>query len=99
MDWKLEDYTGTNKGYLRITCDGERVADVFPYAAGADPAKVTERAAEMVATLNGLPSPTDREKQLYDALQLTVDYIGDGCPDDTYAHVMSEARAAMALLS
>lgn len=50
---KREYNTGTNKGYLRITCDGEPAADVFPFAAGRDPSKVTERAKEMVATLNG----------------------------------------------
>jgi hypothetical protein len=38
---------------------------------------------------------TDREKRLYDALKLTVDYIGDGAPDDTYTYVMTQARAAM----
>lgn len=38
---------------------------------------------------------TDREKRLYDALRLTVDYIGDGSPNDTYAYVMTHARAAM----
>lgn len=96
MDWKLEDHTGTNKGYLAITCDGEHAADVFPFGAGRDPSKVTQRAKEMVATLNGLPSETDREKELWDALKLVVDYIGDGSPDDTYAYVMEAARAALA---
>lgn len=38
---------------------------------------------------------TDREKRLWDALNNTVDYIGDGSPDDTYPGVMAEARAAM----
>lgn len=52
MDWKLEDHTGTNKGYLSILCDGERAADVFPYAKGADPDKVTARARYIVETLN-----------------------------------------------
>lgn len=52
MDWKLEDNAGTAKGYLRITCDGEPAADVFPYAKDRDAAKVKDRARYMVETLN-----------------------------------------------
>lgn len=53
MDWKLEDHTNGTGGFLRILCDGERAADVFPYAKGADPDKVSARARYMVETLNG----------------------------------------------
>jgi len=35
--WAVKDYTDTNKGYLTLTCDGERVCDFFPFAANADP--------------------------------------------------------------
>ena len=53
MDWKLEDYTNGKKGFLRITCDGERIADAFPYAPGSDPEVVTDRCRRMVETMNG----------------------------------------------
>jgi hypothetical protein len=36
-NWEIEDCTGTNKGYLRLICDGKRVCDFFPYAKDADP--------------------------------------------------------------
>ncbi len=52
MKWTLEDYTKTNGGYMRIFCDGEHAADVFPFAKYTNPTKVKERAEYMVAMLN-----------------------------------------------
>lgn len=34
--WEIENNAGNNKGYLRLTCDGKRVCDFFPFAAGTD---------------------------------------------------------------
>lgn len=50
--WKLEDNTVTSKGYLRLTCDGKRVCDFFPYAHGSNEAWVRERAAHMARIMN-----------------------------------------------
>lgn len=50
--WKLEDYTGTDKGYLRLTCDGKRVADFFPFAHGTNPNWVRQRATEILNAMN-----------------------------------------------
>lgn len=58
--WKLEDNAGTNKGYLRLTCDGIRVADFFPFAAGADEQWVREQAAIIVETMNRAQQGTGR---------------------------------------
>lgn len=52
MTWKLLDHSDKAKGYLRITCDGKRVADVFPFAYGTDPAWVREQAQTIVDTMN-----------------------------------------------
>lgn len=51
--WKLEDYSdGKTKGYLRITKDGKRVADVFPYATGQDVEWTVEAAQQIVKQMN-----------------------------------------------
>lgn len=50
--WTLEDETGKGRGYLTIYFDGERSADVFPFAKGVDEKRVRERAKYIVDTLN-----------------------------------------------
>lgn len=50
--WTIEDYTSKKAGYMRIFCNGERAADVFPFAKGEDPEVVKDRALTMVAILN-----------------------------------------------
>ena len=51
--WKLEDHTsGGFKGYMRITKDGKRVADVFPFAADQDADWTVEAAQEIVDNMN-----------------------------------------------
>lgn len=50
--WKVEDSTGTSKGYLRLTYEGRRVADFFPYAANTDEAWCREQAALIAETMN-----------------------------------------------
>jgi hypothetical protein len=51
--WKVEDYSnGKSKGYLRITKDGKRVADVFPYATGQDVEWTLNAAQEIVDRMN-----------------------------------------------
>jgi hypothetical protein len=52
MNWTIEDYTKSNGGYMRIFCDGERAADVFPFAADQKPDAVKSRALLMVRILN-----------------------------------------------
>ena len=52
-NWEVEDNTGTNKGYLRLTCDGKRVCDFFPYAAGADPEWVRDQAYRIRDRMQG----------------------------------------------
>lgn len=53
--WQMLDHTnGKTGGYLRILRDGVRVADVFPYAQGADRAWVIEQANRIVETMNGI---------------------------------------------
>lgn len=59
MKWTIEDYTKANGGCMRIFCDGERAADVFPFADGVDPEKVKARAHMMIATLNGAEDEDD----------------------------------------
>jgi len=54
MDWKLEDHTDGKGGFLRILCDGERAADVFPFAKGTDEQRARERAKYIVDTLNAV---------------------------------------------
>lgn len=56
--WELIDHTGSGKGYMRITKDGKRVADVFPFAADQDADWTVEAAREIVAKMN------EREKRL-----------------------------------
>lgn len=51
--WKLENYSNDkSKGYFRITKDGKRVADVFPYAADQDADWTIEAAQEIVDAMN-----------------------------------------------
>lgn len=51
--WQLIDHSdGKSKGYLRITKDGKRVADVFPYAAGQDVEWTVDAAQEIVDKMN-----------------------------------------------
>jgi len=50
--WQLIDHTGTNSGYLRITKDGKRVADVFPFAKDADAEWVRSQAVHLVEQMN-----------------------------------------------
>lgn len=53
--WKLEDFSdGKMKGYMRITKNGKRVADVFPYAPDQDPAWTVKAAQEIVDKMNQL---------------------------------------------
>lgn len=52
MHWTLEDYTKKTAGYLTIFCDGQRAADVFPFAKDADEQSVRDRAQYMVTALN-----------------------------------------------
>lgn len=56
--WVLEDYTkatsgptGTRVGYLRISKDGQRIADVFPYV-DKNPASVVAAANWLVNQAN-----------------------------------------------
>lgn len=52
--WELKDYRTNmqNAGYFRIMLNGTRVADVFPYAAGADAEWTIKQAETIVATMN-----------------------------------------------
>jgi len=50
--WELIDHTDKGKGYMRITKDGKRVADVFPFAADQDADWTVEAAREIVAKMN-----------------------------------------------
>lgn len=52
--WQLHDYTKAKvpAGYLRITRDGKRVADVFPFASDTDQDWVREQAARIVEQMN-----------------------------------------------
>lgn len=51
--WQLIDQSnGQTKGYLRITRNGVRVADVFPYAPGIDAEWTVEMARLIVETMN-----------------------------------------------
>lgn len=52
MTWKLIDHSDKSKGYLRLTRDGKRVADFFPFAYGTDPEWVREQAKHITAVLN-----------------------------------------------
>lgn len=50
--WQIEDSAGTRKGYLRLTRDGRRVADFFPFAAGSDEKWVRDQAALIAEVMN-----------------------------------------------
>lgn len=50
--WKLEDHTNGDRGYMRITKNGKRVADVFPFAAEQDADWTVDAAKEIVEKLN-----------------------------------------------
>lgn len=51
--WKLEDFTnGKSKGHMRITKDGKRVADVFPFAHDQDMDWTVRAAQEIVDRMN-----------------------------------------------
>lgn len=50
--WTLEDNTNNTAGYLTIKCNGERVADAFPFAPRVDQKKLRERLAWMIEALN-----------------------------------------------
>lgn len=51
--WQLIDNSdGKSKGYFRILRDGNRIADVFPYANGADAAWTIKMAQHVVDTMN-----------------------------------------------
>lgn len=50
--WKLENHTHGHKGYMRITKDGKRVADVFPFAAEQDGDWTVAAAQEIVDKMN-----------------------------------------------
>lgn len=50
--WKLEDCTKGRKGYMRITKDGKRVADVFPFAVEQDAEWTVAAAREIVEKMN-----------------------------------------------
>ena len=52
--WTLQDDTRTNAGYIRILKDGERVADVFPFASGCDRVWVTAQAHRIVEQMNSV---------------------------------------------
>lgn len=52
MKWTLEDNCNARAGFLRIMCDGERAADVFPFIPHGDPKEIRARAIYMVAALN-----------------------------------------------
>lgn len=51
--WALEDMTKGDKGYLRITFNGQRVADVFPFAPDTSPELAKSRATHLIEALNG----------------------------------------------
>ena len=50
--WELIDNTGKNSGYLRLTFNGQWVADFFPFAARVDREWVIEQAHLICATMN-----------------------------------------------
>jgi hypothetical protein len=58
--WGLLDHTdGKMKGYYRIQRNGQRIADLFPYAPGVDPASIREHGQNIVDTMNA----AERAKQ------------------------------------
>lgn len=46
-------------------------------------------------TKNNLVAMEAQLQRTQDAVQLLIDYIGDGCPDGTYTYCMTEAKAAL----
>lgn len=51
--WGLLDHTdGKTKGYFRIQRNGQRIADLFPYAPGVDPASIREHGQRIVDVMN-----------------------------------------------
>ena len=64
--WKLENYSSNRKGYMQITKDGKRVADVFPWAAEQDAEWTVQAAREIVDQMNEraarLPQPPYQRK-------------------------------------
>ena len=52
QEWKLLDNTSKKAGYLRLTRNGQRVADFFPFAHGTNEAWVREQARLIVGMMN-----------------------------------------------
>lgn len=50
--WQLTDDTGKCAGYLRLTLNGRRVCDFFPFARDADEAWIRKQARLIVDTMN-----------------------------------------------
>lgn len=49
--WTMEDGTTDRKGYIRLLCDGEHAADVFPFGHGRDAERIRNRAYRMLDIL------------------------------------------------
>jgi hypothetical protein len=52
LEWEVIDHSGTNSGYLRLTKNGRRVADFFPFAPGVDREWLIEQANLVARTMN-----------------------------------------------
>lgn len=63
MIWTIEDYTKKTQGFLRIFRRGEPVADVFPFAASRDAARVREDAMWLLEAANAF-EPDDHVAEL-----------------------------------
>lgn len=50
--WRIEDFTGTGKGYLQLQFDGERVCDFFPFAPNSIEHVIRQQADLICATMN-----------------------------------------------
>lgn len=54
--WKLDDRASAKSGYWQITKNGVRIADVFPFAKGADKEALWREANRIVDAMNAIDS-------------------------------------------
>jgi hypothetical protein len=50
--YEIKNYTNPTGGYMQLVCDGRRVCDFYPFAAGADAEWVWDQARTIVALMN-----------------------------------------------
>ena len=64
MRWKIENFANRveDGGYLRITFDGKRVVDAFPWAKGpppSDPAWVKQQVQRIIDAMNAIDQESE----------------------------------------